>query len=97
MSAAVRSRSSVVLARMASQSRAMSRAQAMSWGVARSAGSASRGTIRDQLTALSAAGGSPLPKWLVWYVQSTRLNQSPESKLLRSRDLDRRMSTPAWK
>src|ERR1700674_4295955 len=61
-------------------------------------GSASNGRMTGQLSWLPVnAGGSPTPQLLLWYVKSSRLNQSPELKLFRSNDLERRMSSPAWK
>ncbi len=60
-----------------------------------SAGSASSGRMYAHLSWLSGAGGRPEPNVDSSPDQSIRLNQSPESKLLRSSDLERSRSLPA--
>ena len=80
-----------------SRSRSCAAAEALAtWAaVGLSAGSASSGFWNGHLASLSALGGRPCPKPLSAPVQSSVLNQSPESKLLRSSDLLRSRSAPA--
>ena len=76
---AVPSRNSGVDIRIRSRSRARACASSIAASPGLSAGSASSGFMNDHFVLLSAAGGSPEPNVLSCRVQSTRLNQSPES------------------
>ena len=95
MSAAEPRRSRSTSERSRSRSSACASAVEMSDAAGFSAGSASSGAMIGHLSSLSAAGGRPDPNVDVWPVQSMRLNQSPELKLLRSSDFERSSSVPA--
>ena len=97
MSSADARRNNGVLARIRSRSRKASRIQAMSAGDGLAFALRNTGRSNTQSLPLSRCGGSPAPKPLSVPLQSRRLNQSPESKLLRSSDLLRSRSMPAWK